>query len=93
MPRVVRYGLLAVLLLLGRSALIVHDATHWQPKLQGEICELCLYHVGQDDIAVGDLTFTPDRVPPPRMATERVHSLVLPPHRRHPIRGPPSFFD
>lgn len=91
--RIVRYGLLAALLLLGRSALIAHDAIHWQPKLDGPVCQLCLHHVGQSEIAGGTSSFALDHVPPPQLVAERIVAVFLTPHRRCRIRGPPLFFD
>ncbi|HET8883075.1 MAG TPA: hypothetical protein VFM56_12940 [Solimonas sp.] len=91
--RAVRYGLLAALLLLGRSALIAHDAIHWQPKLDGAVCQLCLHHVGQSEIAGGAAGFVLDHVAPSPAVAERIAVVFPAPRRRCRIRGPPSSSD
>lgn len=91
--QVIRYGLLAVMLLLGRSALVAHDEIHWQPKLSGHVCELCLHHVGQNEIAGDSSSFVPEHPAPPRLQVAGVAIVCLAPRRRCRIRGPPTPFD
>jgi hypothetical protein len=86
--------LFAGLLLLGSSGTVLHDAKHWQPQRGGHACQLCLHHVSQKEISNGQapaLNLSRAAHPQRRVVAPRLAWRA--PHRRPPIRGPPTRFD
>jgi hypothetical protein len=91
-PRFLRHALLALLLLVGRSELVLHDAQHWAPQLKDHPCTLCVQHASQAQIIgkAEPYVATPGRQEQARIAL--FVSRTPPAPRAYRSRAPPRHF-
>jgi hypothetical protein len=87
------HWLFAVLLLVGQFGLVLHEAQHWQPKVDGDVCQLCVHHVGQQhEVAGSSISFAITAAPETFSVVSLPVVVALAPRRAYQSRGPPLIF-
>jgi len=90
--RFLRHALLALLLLVGRSELVLHDAQHWAPQLKDHPCALCVQHAGQAQIIDKAELYQACPGRQEQAAIALFVSRTAPAPRAYRSRAPPSHF-